>query len=516
MSQQLKQPNSTQNSEAALEKDIAAIDLGSNSFHMVVAKVVGQDLQIVSRHKQRVKLASGLDEHNLLSEESMQRGLDCLAMFSERLEGFKVNNVRMVATHTLRIAKNANQFIQRAQQVLPFPIELIPGEEEARLIYLGVAHTQPVSKNKLVIDIGGGSTELIIGEGFDSELVNSQQMGCVSYAHRYFSDGKLTSNNFTEANLAAQRQLEFLAKQYKQRGWELALGSSGTVKAIRECLISLGFEDGIITSKRLKKLTTHLCEFKRVDKIVIKGILEERLSVLAPGVAILQAILESLDIDELHYSPGALREGVMYEMEKKFTHSDIRMRTAENLALKHRIDVEQANRVRVHAKHFLKQVISDTDLEKNSELVKLLNWAALLHEVGLSLSYRGYHRHSHYLLQHTNMPGFNSEQQRLIATLARYQRKALKLNEMQEFSLYAKNNILDLIKILRLAIVINVSRNDAKANLWQLTIKDGEWILTHTAPEYFTENSLLLLGLEQEQLYWKNAGWTLTLPFPHK
>lgn len=513
MSKQLKHPDVMHSSEATPEKDIAAIDLGSNSFHMVVAKVVGQDLQIISRHKQRVKLASGLDSRNNLTNEAMQRGLDCLKMFAERLDGFKKDNVRIVATHTLRIANNAHLFIQRARQVLPFPIEVIPGEEEARLIYLGVAHTQPVSKSKLVVDIGGGSTELVIGEGFEAELVNSQQMGCVSYAHRYFSDGKLNTKNFAAANLAALRELEFLAKQYKRHGWELTLGSSGTVKAIRECLISLDYEDGIITPKRLKKLVKHLCEFKKVEKIAIKGIVEERLSVLAPGVAILQAILQSLEIEELHYSSGALREGAMYEMEERFAHSDIRMRTAENLALQHRIDVEQANRVRQHSKHFLKQVIADTELEKSSELVKLLNWAALLHEVGLSLNYRGYHRHSHYLLQHTNMPGFNSEQQRLIATLVRYHRKALKLSEMDEFSLYAKEDILELIKILRLSIVINVSRNDAKAGLWQLTIEDGDWVLSHSDLDHLRENRLLISDLEQEQFYWHSAGWGLRFEF---
>ncbi|MEF1230414.1 exopolyphosphatase, partial [Vibrio fortis] len=198
---------------------------------MVVAKVIGQELQLVSRHKQRVRLGSGLDSQSNLSNSAMERGLECLAMFAERLQGFELDNVRIAATHTLRQANNAHIFIQRAREILPFPIEVIPGQEEARLIYLGVAHTQPESDSKLVVDIGGGSTELIIGEGFEAKLVNSKQMGCVSFTHRYFANNKLSSKNFAKAIIAAQQRLESLAEQYKKQGWEAALGSSGTIKA---------------------------------------------------------------------------------------------------------------------------------------------------------------------------------------------------------------------------------------------------------------------------------------------
>ncbi|WP_261835627.1 exopolyphosphatase [Vibrio ishigakensis] len=497
------------------EKNIAAIDLGSNSFHMVVAKVVGQDLQIVSRHKQRVKLASGLDSQNNLNNAAMQRGLDCLQMFAERLEGIDAENVRIVATHTLRVAKNARIFLERARNVLPYPIEIIPGEEEARLIYTGVAHTQPVSKTKLVIDIGGGSTEMIIGTGFEPKLVNSKQMGCVSYAKRYFSDDKLSNKNFTKAYLAARSELESLTKQYQAHGWELALGSSGTVKAIHLCMLALGYEDGIITQKRLKKLVQHLMEFKKVDKIAIKGILEQRLSVLAPGVAILQAIMSGLNIKELHFSPSALREGVMYEVESRFAHSDIRMRTAENLAARHHIDVEQANRVKLFSSHFIKQIGKELKLGKNSEVTKLLNWAALLHEVGLSINYTGYHRHSFYLLQNTNMPGFNSEQKKLIATLARFHRKTLKLAELPDFSLYTEEQVLNLIKILRLSVTLNVSRNDSDPGLWKLCITDSGWKLKHKDLEQLEQNRLLITDLDQERNYWGSVEWPLEFNFEH-
>lgn len=203
-----------------INKQVAAIDLGSNSFHMVVAKVLNQDLQIVSRHKQRVRLALGLDTQNNLDNASIERGLECLAMFAERLQGFEIGHVRIAATHTLRIANNAHIFLQRAKTILPFPIEIIPGEEEARLIYSGVAHTQTESNSKLVVDIGGGSTELIIGEAFTPKLLNSTQMGCVSYTKKYFANGKLTTKNFSKAILSAQQRLEALSPRYKKSGWE--------------------------------------------------------------------------------------------------------------------------------------------------------------------------------------------------------------------------------------------------------------------------------------------------------
>lgn len=506
-------PQNMQTDPLPIEKNIAAIDLGSNSFHMVVAKVVGQDLQVVSRHKQRVKLASGLDAQNNLNNAAMQRGLDCLKMFAERLEGIEPENVRIVATHTLRVAKNARIFLERARAVLPYPIEVIPGEEEARLIYTGVAHTQPVSKSKLVIDIGGGSTELIIGTGFDPKLVNSKQMGCVSYAKRYFSDDKLSNKNFTKSYLAARSELESLSKQYQAHGWELALGSSGTIKAIHLCMLALGYDDGIITPKRLKKLVQHLIEFKKVDKIAIKGILEQRLSVLAPGVAILQAVMNALDIKELHFSSSALREGVMYEVESRFAHADIRMRTAENLAARHHIDIEQANRVKLFASHFIKQVSKELKLAKNHEMVKLLDWAALLHEVGLSINYTGYHRHSFYLLQNTNMPGFNSEQKKLVATLARFHRKTLKMAELPDFSLYAEEQILNLIKILRLSVTLNVSRNDSDPALWKLCVTESGWKLKHKDLAQLEQNRLLITDLEQERSYWEGVDWSLEFNF---
>ncbi|EGU49339.1 exopolyphosphatase [Vibrio ichthyoenteri ATCC 700023] len=493
-------------------RNVAAIDLGSNSFHMVVAKVVGQDLQLVSRHKQRVRLASGLDSQGNLDNDAIERGLECLAMFAERLKDFDESNVRIAATHTLRQANNAHIFLQRARHVLPFAIEVIPGVEEARLIYQGVSHTQPQSDSKLIVDIGGGSTEIMVGHGFTPDLVNSKPMGCVSFTKQFFANGKLSNKNFTNAILAAEQKLEALAHRYKKKGWSIAFGSSGTIKAIREVLIGQGYHDGIITTKRLLKLIDKLCEWDDIEQIDLPGLTAERQPVFAAGVAIMYAIFLDLRISEMHYSEGALREGLLYEMEERFKRSDIRMRTTENLASKHLVDLEHAERVKQQARLLLDDIHTQLGIKTNSELFDLLEWSALLHEVGLSISLKGYHRHSDYLLRHTNMPGFNVEQQRLLATLARFQRKTLKLEEMDEFLLYKKKHILGLARILRLAILLNGQRSEAPLPRFSLSIDDNDnWQLTCEDFDWLTTNKLLNANLLVEQDYWQAAGWQLTL-----
>lgn len=490
-------------------RDVAAIDLGSNSFHMVVARVVDQDLQLVSRHKQRVRLAAGLDAQKNLDNASIERGLECLAMFAERLQGFEECNVRIAATHTLRQANNAHIFLQRAREVLPFPIEIIPGVEEARLIYLGVAHTQPESDSKLVVDIGGGSTEMIIGKGFDPALINSKQMGCVSYTKLYFANGKLSRKNFAKAILAAEQRLESIAHRYCKKGWEIAFGSSGTIKAIREVLIGMGFEDGIIHAKRLDKLVEKLCEWPSIEDIELSGLTPDRKPVFAAGVAILIAIFKALKIDEMHFSEGALREGLLFEMEDGFKRSDIRMRTTENLASKHLVDLDHAAKIKHQAQSFLQQVHQDLGIKKSSELFDLLDWSALLHEVGLSISLQAFHRHSAYILRHTYMPGFNREQQTVLAMLVRFQRKALKLHEMEEFTLFKKKHIIGVIRILRLAILLNGQRNEDALPKLMLSIDGDRWILSSEDNEWLEHNKLLHADLMTEQEYWNNAGWAL-------
>ncbi|EAS40876.1 exopolyphosphatase [Photobacterium profundum] len=490
-------------------REIAAIDMGSNSFHMVVARVVGQSLQIISRHKQRVHLASGLDSQQNLDQAAIQRGLNCLTMFAERLQGFAPENVRIAATYTLRQARNAHVFLKRAENIMPYPIEIIPGTEEARLIYLGVAHTQPNAGRKLIVDIGGGSTELVIGEEFDTHVLYSKHMGCVSYNKNHFQNAKLNSKNFAEAQLAAQQKMESITSKYRKFGWDKAVGSSGTIKAIREVLIANGYSDGVITSKRLNQLIEQVLSFKTTEDLVLLGLTDDRKPVFAAGLAILSAVFSALNIDEMIYSDGALREGLLYEMEDRFRHSDIRTRTANAMAKQYNIDIDQANRVQHTAEYFYDQIDTHPGLAK-SELSILLSWGALLHEVGLSISYPGFHRHSAYLLRHSTMPGFNLEQQTVLATLVRFQRKALKLEEMPELSIYKRKHLYPLIRTLRIATALNGQRIDdplpnikikAEKEHWQLMLPVG-WL---------SSNKLLAADLIKEQEYWQKAGWQLSI-----
>ncbi|OEE69000.1 exopolyphosphatase [Enterovibrio norvegicus FF-33] len=490
-------------------REIAAIDLGSNSFHMVVARVVGQGLQIVSRHKQRVRLASGLDNHQNLDNAAINRGIECLAMFAERLQGFDQENVRVAATFTLREAKNSHVFLQRAQLAFPYPIEIIPGVEEARLIYLGVSHTQPGEDRKLVVDIGGGSTELVIGKNFNPALVNSKRMGCVSFNERFFKDGEISPKRFASAQLAAELKLEGMARQYIKYGWEEAVGSSGTIKAIREVLIASGHDDGIITRKRLDGLIEQVLAFKSSDELVLPGLSPDRQPVFAAGLALLLGVFHALNIEKMVFSDGALREGLLYEMEDRFQHSDIRSRTAADLAERYHIDQDHAERVQQVAENVYLQAEPQLG-PKKAELVILMSWAALLHEVGLSISHSGFHKHSAYILQNTNLSGFNQEQQTVLATLTRFHRKALKLGEMPEFALFKLKHIFPLIRALRLACVLNVQRSGDPLPDVKLEANDDHWSLVF--PEHWlSQNRLLAADLETEQAYWAAVGWTLTI-----
>lgn len=496
--------------KTSLPLEYAAIDLGSNSFHMVIARVVDGALQPIGRIKQRIHLADGLDENNWLSEEAMERGLSCLALFAERLQGFAASRICIVGTHTLRQAVNAQDFLKRASKVIPYPIEIISGQEEARLIFMGVEHTQPEKGRKLVVDIGGGSTEMVIGENFEPTLVESRRMGCVSFANAFFPEGEISASQFNRACTAALQKLESLAPQYRTHGWEVALGTSGSIKSVHEVLIAMGEKDGIITLPRLHMLRDKVLECKNVSALNLPGLSDDRNPVFVPGLAILIGVFIALSIKALHYSDCALREGVLYEMEGRFRHMDIRSRTAESLAHQYNVDREQAARVLATSLDLYQQWHKQNPKYASPQLADLLRWGALLHEVGLNISHSGSHRHSAYILQNSNLPGFNQEQQLAMATLVRFHRKGLKLEEIPEFTLYKKKQILPLIQIIRLGTLLNNQRQatttpaslvlETDYNHWTLRFPDS----------WFSENALVLLDLEREKQYWNTVtGWDL-------
>lgn len=497
-----------QHQEKPLE--IAAIDLGSNSFHMIIARIVDGALQTLGRMKQRVHLADGLDEHNILSEEAMERGLVCLTLFAERLKGFSPDNVCIVGTHTLRLAANAEEFLKRAASVMPYPIEIISGQEEARLIYMGVAHTQPEKGRKLVIDIGGGSTELVIGEDFDTILAESRRMGCVSFSRLFFPNEEINKSHFLRARLAAAQKLETLAWQYRLQGWQHAMGASGTIKAVHEILVHSGARDGVITAERLENLVTQVLKYNKFSKLDFPGLSEDRKNVFVPGLSILCGVFDALAIKTLHLSDGALREGVLYEMEGRFRHQDIRSRTAQSLAKHYNIDKEQADRVLHTTQTLYAQWVAQNSELVNPQLEPLLKWAATLFEVGLSINQSAMHRHSAYILNYTNLPGFNQEQQTILSTLVRFHRKSIKIDELPRFSLFRKKQYLPLIQILRLATLLNNQRQaTSKPETLRLKTDDNHWTLIFPA-EFLNQNSLIQLDLEKEQELWDEVpGWKL-------
>ena len=493
-------------------QEFAAIDLGSNSFHMVIARVVDGAMQVLGRLKQRVHLADGLDAQNRLSDEAMERGLSCLALFAERLQGFSAANVTIVGTHTLRIATNAEEFLQRAAEVIPYPIEVISGNEEARLIFMGVEHTQPEKGRKLVIDIGGGSTELVIGEDFEPQLVESRRMGCVSFANLYFPKGEISPEHFRRARLSAAQKLETMAWQYRLHGWQYALGASGSIKAACEVLLAMGEKEKLITPETLEMLVTEVLKHKSFNALSLPGLSEERKAVFVPGLAILCGVFDALAIRELRLSDGALREGVLYEMEGRFRHQDIRSRTAQSLANHYAIDSDQARRVLETTEQLYLQWLDQNPKQANPQLSALLKWAALLHEVGLTINHSGMQRHSAYILQNSNMPGFNQDQQMLLATLVRYHRKAVKQDEMPRFTLFKKKQFLPMVFLLRLGTLLNNQRQaTTKPDSLKLTTDDGNWTLKFPNG-YLSQNTLVQLDLEREQAYWNDVtGWKLTL-----
>ncbi|TKI06679.1 exopolyphosphatase [Martelella alba] len=492
-------------------EEFAAIDLGSNSFHMVIARVVNGALQILGRLKQRVHLADGLDANHILSEEAINRGLSCLALFAERLQGFPQQRVTIVGTHALREAVNAEAFLSRAAKVIPYPIEIISGHEEARLIFMGVEHTQSEKGRKLVIDIGGGSTELVIGENFEPVLVESRRMGCVSFANQFFPGGVISPVHFRRARLAAAQKLETLAWQYRLLGWRVALGASGSIKAACEVLVGLGEKDGAITPERLQLIYDKVMKFKNFSTLSLPNLSEERKSVFVPGLAILCGIMDTLAISELQYSDCALREGVLYEMEGRFRHQDIRSRTARSLAEHYNIDTDQARRVSDTTNDLYRQWAAQNDDLRDEQVEALLKWAALLHEVGLGINHSGLQRHSAYILQQTNMPGFNQEQQLLVATLVRFHRKAIRLDEMPRLNLFRKKNYLPCLQLLRLAVLLNNQRQATTPTAMRLTTDQNHWTLTFPGG-FFAQNNLVQLDLEKEQSYWSDVpGWRLDI-----
>src|SRR5687768_220107 len=407
---------------------IAAVDLGSNSFHMVVARHSHGQLIILDRLRESVRLGAGLDEQGRLKREAIEVALACLERFGQRLRDMKAESVRVVGTNTLRKAKRKGAFLDRARSALGHPIEVISGIEEARLIYLGVANTMPSEPGRrLVADIGGGSTEIIIGEGQHPKKLESLHMGCVSMSSRIFNDGVITEKRMKRARLAARLELEPVQATFKNYGWEHTVGSSGTIRAVSDVLRARSNGDGIITPAGIELLIEQLLRAGELSKLRLPGLAEERLPVFPGGLAILAEVLSVLDIKTMKAADGALREGLLYDLVGRFTDEDARLRSVRAMQGRYHVDVLQASRVEAIALDFLRQTQTEWALDDHfAEAV--LSWAARLHEIGLDVSHSHYQKHGAYLLEHADMPGFPQEEQKILASIVGAHRRKLQLD----------------------------------------------------------------------------------------
>ena len=473
---------------------------------MVIARVVDGELQVVDRIKDMVRLAAGLGKDKKLDDESRERALRALSIFGERLRGLPQGSVRAVGTNTLRKAHDSKAFLKEAEETLGHPIEVISGSEEARLVYLGVVHTLGAANhNRLVMDIGGGSTEFIIGRGFEPLARESKYMGCVSYSNRYFPDGVITRELFDNAVIAARAELESSEHRFIQMGWNNSVGSSGTIRAIHDIIVTHGLEKAGITYPALKQLRSMIVEAGTIDALEgIEGMPSNRAPVFAGGLAILMGAFKSLGIEQMIVSDGALREGVLYDLLGRFSDSDIREQTILHLAEHNQVDYDHALRVADTAQSLLDQVAGIWELYE-PPFKQILRWAALIHEIGLSISHSRYHIHGSYLVENSDLPGFSREDQKVLWALVRSHRRRFKPHRFED--LHAPYDVkgMRLAMILRLAVLLNRSRRDAVPNV-EVKIKSQPHKIRLKFPEgWLDANPLTRAGLEQERDYVSSA-----------
>ena len=488
---------------------LAAIDLGSNSFRLEIGRYDHGQIQRVAYLKETVRQGNGLDADRNLTPEAMQRGWECLARFAERLSGFKRSQVRVVATQTLREAKNREAFVARGCEILGFPIEIIAGTEEARLIYQGVAHLLPSDNApRLVIDIGGRSTELVLGRGLEATVTASFRVGSVAWSMKYFPTGELTEQTFNRAEIAAQAVLEEALTTYPRHQWKKAYGASGTVGAVAEILALAGFPANEISMDGLNWLMKCLIRSGNASRVQLEGLKDDRRAVIGGGVSILRALMTLLQIETLHVAQGALRHGVLFEMvEREDQSTDMRDLSVQRLALKFAVDAPQAQRVGHVALHWLNAMHSDVKAEDASlsRLRRKLNWAAQLHEVGVAISHSDYHKHGAYILDNADLVGFSMPELHRLGLLVLGQRGKLKKLESE----LEDNDFAQMLLALRLSLILCHARKDPAHGSLVLHCDHHKQRFTLTAPSDWVANypqSTHLLKLETAA--WQKAPWS--------
>lgn len=471
--------------------NIAAVDLGSNSFRLQIGRVVDEQVYSVDSLREPVRLAAGLTDEGALDEAAQQRAVEALKRFAQRLRGFQPHAVRAVGTNTLRAANNATEVLQRLESALGYPIEVVAGREEARLIYLGVAHDlTPSAEKRLVVDIGGGSTEFIIGAGHVPHAMESLYMGCVSWSLRYFPEQRLSKANMKRAEMAARIEIEAIRKQFSSRRWNEAIGSSGTARAIADVLEANGWCQSGITREGLEQLRTELISAGHFSRVKLQGLREDRMPVLPGGFAIMQAVFDELGVTQMKIANGAMRQGILWDMVGRSQRKDMRETTVRQFMKRYHVDAEHAHRVERLAKK-LYQEFAAHDQEQYG--TQLLSWAARLHEIGLSVAHSGFHKHSAYIVANADMPGFSTMEQHHLSILIRSHRGSLEKLR----GLVTDEADWTLLVALRLAVLLCRGRGELrlpriKGNQKDRTYTidiDGRWLNDHplTAAELLAE-----------------------------
>ncbi|NDU86192.1 MAG: exopolyphosphatase [Ferrovum sp.] len=486
---------------------VAAVDLGSNSFRLQVARVVQGQPYTLDTLKESVRLAAGLMPDKTLDMATQERALACLRRFGERLRGVPREGIRVVGTNTLRVARDAEAFLVAAQEALGVPIEIIAGQEEARLIFVGVGHSMPRTRGRrLVVDIGGGSTEIIIGRGIKPQRLESLYMGCVSYTQQFFPHGRVTVKQWTAAQLAAASELQVLSASFGRGQWDQAVGSSGTARALAELLELNGFAEQGITRAGLDFLRQKLFQVRDLQQLVELGLRPERVPVLPGGLAIMSAVFDELGIESMQTTESGLREGVLYEMLGRLDQRDVRAETVRHFVQRYHADIAQGTRVEKLALTFYRQVTTRALFRHYGPY---LGWAAQLHEIGLSIAHGGYHRHSAYIIDNADMPGFSRLEQAIMGGLVQAHRG--RLGKVAERITHHEG--WRLILCLRLAVLF--LRDRTGRPLPRLKLLDGEsGFSLQISAQWLSQHSLVAANLEKESQQWAQQGVTLSLMSP--
>ncbi len=498
----------TAGSERTSDQKFAAVDLGSNSFHLLVARLESGHLRLLDRRKEMVRLAAGLDSDRNLSAAKQDEAVLALERLGDLLKGIPPSNVRAVGTNTLRAARHAEGFLERASRALGCPIDVIAGKEEARLVYLGVAHSSaPVAGNRLVVDIGGGSTECVVGADFEAKICHSLRMGCVTYSQGFFTDGRIREGTMKGAIFAASNEVGTLQQEVLEAGYEVALGSSGTIRAISEAAREEGWSKGEITPGVLSKMRQRMLDAGRIDKLELSGVSERRREVLPGGVAILSAIFDRLHVESMSYTDGALRDGVLVDLIGRLGVDDVRDRTVSSFQSRYRVAKAQADRVWRRLESFLDQVGSSWNLA-DARWRKMARWAAALHEVGLAINYPGHHKHGAYLIEHSNLAGFSRSDQELLAALVLCHRRKFRHEALTDIPGVPEKEPVRLAALLRLAVRVERMRTQEPSPSVQLSV-DGRKLAVSIRTDT-NEYSLLAADLELEAERLERAKFELS------